>query len=275
MRAEISDKRQMPAASDKRQTPAASDKRLTGLRRRAVSLGTLAGLLVLWQILSILIARPFLLPSPMAVLQSLLEHREEIFLTHLPATFGVVLAGGFLAVLLGAAFAVLMDWSPWLIQALYPLLTVTQTIPVMCLAPVLVLWFGYTFRMRVVVVILVNFFTVTVDLCDGFASTRQERTELLRTFGADRLQQFTLLRMPTALPYLFTALRISVPWSVIGAAVAEWLGAPAGLGMYSRSCMLNLDAAGLLAPLLVLTALALMMNAVLGKIEARLMKWRA
>ena len=160
------------------------ENRITGRKRRVISIGFLILLVLIWELLSALIARPFLLPSPSAVFQSLWEHREEIFLTHLPATFGVVLAGGLLAVLLGAAFAVAMDWSPWLMRALYPLLTVTQTIPVMCLAPVLVLWFGYTFRMRAVVVILVNFFTVTVDLCDGFASTRQERTELMRTFGA-------------------------------------------------------------------------------------------
>ncbi len=253
----------------------AGENRITGRKRRVISMGFMILLVLLWELLSTLIDRPFLLPSPSAVFQSLWEHREEIFLTHLPATFGVVLAGGLLAVLLGAAFAVAMDWSPWLMRALYPLLTVTQTIPVMCLAPVLVLWFGYTFRMRAVVVILVNFFTVTVDLCDGFASTRKERTELMRTFGAGRLQQFTMLRMPTALPNLFTALKISVPWSVIGAAVAEWLGAPAGLGMYSRSCMLNLDAAGLLAPLMVLTAMALGMNAVLGLAERKLMRWKA
>ncbi|MBQ1423163.1 MAG: hypothetical protein IIY96_01840, partial [Lachnospiraceae bacterium] len=177
------------------------ENRITGRKRRVISIGFLILLVLIWELLSALIARPFLLPSPSAVFQSLWEHREEIFLTHLPATFGVVLAGGLLAVLLGAAFAVAMDWSPWLMRALYPLLTVTQTIPVMRLAPVLVLWFGYTFRMRAVypnqrtstgarhmtgigytfrmravVVILVNFFTVTVDLCDGFASTRQERT---------------------------------------------------------------------------------------------------
>jgi putative hydroxymethylpyrimidine transport system permease protein len=88
------------------------------------------------------------------------------------------------------------------------------------------------------------------------------------------MQIFSLLKMPTALPYFLTALRISVPWSVIGAAVAEWLGAQNGLGTYSRSCMMNLDAAGLLAPLVVLTAFALFLNWVLGLAERRLAGWQ-
>lgn len=247
---------------------------LSPAMRSYLSTGFLLGLLVLWQLLSMWIGKKFLLPSPLDVLESLWKNRAEIFLVHLPATFRVVAAGGVLSVLFGALFAVAMDWSSRLRRALYPILTVSQTIPVVCLAPVLVLWFGYTDTMRVLVVILVNFFTVTVSLCDGFASTRPARMELLQTYGATRLQAFALLRLPTALPYFFTALHVTVPWSVIGAAVAEWLGAQAGLGTYSRSCMMRLDAAGLLAPLVVLTAFALLLNALLNFLEERILTWR-
>ncbi len=241
---------------------------------RAAGIGFILLLVLLWQLLSMRIGKSYLLPSPYSVLEALWEERADIFTVHFPATLEVILLGGLLAVLLGAVFAILMDVSDWLKRALYPILTVTQTVPVMCIAPVFVLWFGYTVKMRVLVVILVNFFTVTVNLYDGLSSTRPERMELLQTYGADRLQYFTLLRLPTALPYFFTALKISVPWSVIGEAVSEWLGAPAGLGTYSRSCMMNLDAAGLLAPLLVLTALALFMNAVLEFAERRIVNWK-
>lgn len=242
--------------------------------KHLLSTGFLLSLLVLWQILSLWIGRSFLLPSPLDVAASLWKNRTDIFTVHLPATLRVVAAGGILSVLLGALFAVTMDWSSRLRRALYPILTVSQTIPVMCIAPVLVLWFGYTDMMRIIVVILVNFFTVTVSLCDGFAATSPQRMELLQTYGASRLQIFLLLRMPTALPYFFTALHITVPWSVIGAAVAEWLGAPAGLGTYSRTCMMSLDAAGLLAPLVVLTAAALLLNALLERVEAKALTWR-
>lgn len=232
------------------------------------------GILVFWQLLADYIDRSFLLPGPLAVLEHLRENGREIFLLHLPATLEVVLLGSIFSVLLGILFAVLMDWDQRIRRALYPILTVTQTVPVMCIAPVFVLWFGYTVRMRVIVVVLINFFAVTVNLYDGFQSAGVARQELMMTYGASKHQLFLLLRMPAALPAFFTALRIAVPWSVIGAAVAEWLGAPSGLGTYSRSCMMNLDAAGLLAPLLVLTAIALILTGILQTLERRLVHWQ-
>lgn len=230
-------------------------------------------LLLVWQTLSVIINDSFLLPGPFAVGFSLWTNRVEIFTVHLPSTMKVVLAGGSLSVLLGIVLAILMDASAGVAGAVYPVLTVTQTVPVMCIAPAFVLWLGYTAKMRILVVVLVNFFSVTVDLYDGFQSTGEERTELLETYGAGRLQQFYLLRMPSALPYLFSALHVAVPWSVVGAAVSEWLGAPDGLGTYSRYCLTNLDAAGLLAPLFVLTAVALLLNALIRLVEQRALRW--
>ena len=230
-------------------------------------------LLLIWQLAANLIHKSFLLPGPLDVLESLWENRAEIFMVHFPATMKVMVLGALISILLGVVLAVIMDWDSRIERAVYPLLTVTQTIPVMCLAPVFVLWMGYTVKMRVVVVVLVTFFSVTVNLFDGFQATRVERTELMKTYGASRWQIFLLLRLPTALPYLFTALRIALPWSVVGAAVSEWLGAPSGLGTYSRSCMMNLDAAGLLAPLVVLTVVALLLNGLLTWLERRFIFW--
>ena len=242
-------------------------RELTTLQRRLLGWLSLILLIVLWQLMSIRVGRSFLLPSPQDVLSSLWNDRREIFLVHFPATLEVILKGGLLSVLLGAVFAVLMDGSSLIRRALYPILTASQTVPIMCLSPVFVLWFGYTVRMRVTAVVLVNFVTVTVNLFDGLASTDKNKEELMKTFGAGRLQIFTMLKMPSALPYFFTALHVVVPWSVITAAVAEWLGAQNGLGTCSRTCMLNLDAAGLIAPLIVLSAFALIMNTILNIAE--------
>ncbi len=242
--------------------------------RRCLGIGFGLFLLLLWQIIALGIGKSYILPKPSEVIGHILDNRKELFTVHLPATMQVVAIGGILSVVLGFLLAVVMDWNHRLEKALYPVLTVTQTIPTMCIAPVFVLWFGYTVKMRVIVVILVNFFSVTVNVFDGFKASGIGRTELLKTYGAGRLQQFLLLRLPTALPNLFTALRIAVPWSVVGAAVAEWLGAPEGLGTYSRGCMMNLDAAGLLAPLLILTVIALLLNGILGVIENRVITWK-
>lgn len=242
-------------------------------KERIYAVGFGLFLLIFWQMVAWWIGKSYLLPSPMDVLDHLNRHWKDIFLKHLPATMEVVVIGFTLAVLFGFAMALLMDLNKTIEKAVYPILTITQTIPVMCIAPVFVLWFGYTIKMRVIVVVLMNFFAVAVNVSDGFKATRIERMDLLKTYGAGRWEQFRYLRFPTALPYLFTALKIAVPWSIIGAAVAEWLGAPAGMGTYSRSCMMELDAAGLLAPLFVLTAIALILNALLAQVEKNIITW--
>ncbi|MDO4490523.1 MAG: ABC transporter permease [Lachnospiraceae bacterium] len=249
-------------------------KQLKPLLRKALGIGFGVFLLLLWQLIAVAIGKSFILPKPVEVLGHIIENENELFMVHLPATMQVVAVGGLLAVILGFLLATAMDWDHRLEKALYPLLTVTQTIPTICIAPVFVLWFGYTVKMRIIVVVLVNFFSVTVNVFDGFRATSAGRMELMQTYGAGRLQQFLLLRLPTALPSFFTALRIAVPWSVVGATVAEWLGAPDGLGTYSRSCMMNLDAAGLLAPLLILTGCALILNGLLKWIEKRVITWQ-
>ena len=243
-------------------------------RKKIYSVGFGIFLLVLWEVLSLIIDDAFIMPSPQAVIHSLIENRLEIFTEHFPATMEVVLLGGVLSILFGMLFAILMDAHKSIERAVYPILTVTQTVPVMCVAPVFVLWLGYSVKMRVLVVILTNFFPVTVNLFDGLKSTREDRTELLETYGASKWQKFIMLRMPTALPYFFSSLRVALPWSVVAAAISEWLGAPKGLGTYSRYCMMNLDAAGLLAPLIVLTMVALILNALLKFVEKKVITWQ-
>ena len=232
-------------------------------------------LIALWQILAMAIGKSYMLPQPADVLKHIWEDRTEIFTVHLPATMQVVGLGLLFSVITGFVFALIMDADARIEKAVYPVLTASQTIPTMCIAPVLVLWLGYSVQMRVFVVVLVNFFSVAVNVFDGLKSTNPGMTELMVTYGADRMQRFFLLRLPTALPDFFTALKIAVPWSMVGAAVSEWLGAPAGLGMYSRNCMAELDAAGLIAPLIVITVIALLLNGILAVIENKLLAWRA
>lgn len=247
---------------------------MSSKKKKAAGVLFLIFLIVLWQIIALIVGKSFLLPGPVDVVKNLWENRVEIFTVHLPATLQVVAAGGILSVILGFLLAMIMDMDSRVEKAIYPVLTATQTIPVMCIAPVFVLWFGYTVTMRVVVVVLINFFSVAVNVFDGFKATNEGRTELMITYGASRMQRFFMLRFPTVLPYLFTALKVVIPWSFVGAAVSEWLGSPAGLGIYSRNCMSQFDAAGLIAPLLVLTFLALILNGVVSVIEKKVITWK-
>ena len=257
-----------------RVTPHKDRLPLTTAQKRAWSIGFMIFLVILWQMLAMMIGKSYILPSPIEVIGSLWKHRTEIFAVHLPATMLVMTIGCTASIVIGVGLAVLMDVSKTAERALYPILTFTQTIPVMCISPVFVLWFGYSTGMRALVVVLVTFFSITVNVFDGFKASKKAREELLKTYGADRWQCLKLAKWPAALPFFFTALHVAVPWSAVGAAVAEWLGAPKGLGTYSRNCMASLDAAGLLAPLVLLTAIALLLNYILNILERRFVSYQ-
>ena len=167
-----------------------------------------------------------------------------------------------------------MDVSETARKALYPLIIASQTIPTTALAPLFVLWFGYTIWSKVLVTILITFFPITITVFDGFKSVKTEMEELLFTFGADKRQIFLKLKVPAVLPYFFSAIKMAVPLSIIGAAIGEWLGAQSGLGYFSRRMMTQLDGAGVFAPILLLSLAAMAAVWVVAWLEKRIIHWR-
>ncbi len=234
----------------------------------------LFALLMLWQAGAMGIGAAYILPSPVQVLRRLWELRGPLFTAHLPATMEVVFIGLAISVALGVGLAVLMDASPVAEKALYPLIVASQTIPTTALAPLFVLWFGYGIWSKVLVTVLMTFFPVAITVFDGFRSVRTEMEELLITFGAGRREIFCKLKLPAVLPYFFSAMKMAIPLSVIGAAIGEWLGAQSGLGYFSRRMMTQLDGAGVFAPILLLSAAAMLLVAVTAAVERRVVTWR-
>ena len=231
-------------------------------------------LLMLWQAAAIGIQAAYILPSPLQVLLRLWELRRPLFLAHLPATMSVVGIGLAISIFLGLGLAILMDRYPVAEKALYPLIVASQTIPITALAPLFVLWFGYSLWSKVLVAVILTFFPITITVFDGFRSVKTEMIELLFTFGADKQQIFWKLKLPAVLPYFFSAIKMAVPLSIIGAAIGEWLGAQSGLGYFSRRMMTQLDGAGVFAPILLLSVVAMIFVAIVSIIEKRVITWR-
>ena len=231
-------------------------------------------LLMAWQIAAMGMNAAYIMPSPAQVVQRLWDLRGPIFTAHLPATMSVVVIGLMISIVLGMALAILMDASPVAEKALYPLVIASQTIPTTALAPLFVLWFGYTIWSKVLVTVLMTFFPVTITVFDGFRSVRTEMKDLMFCMGADTRQMFFKLKLPAVLPCFFSALKMAVPLSVIGAAIGEWLGAQSGLGYFSRRMMTQLDGAGVFAPILLLSIAAMLLVAVVSAIEKRVITWR-
>ena len=188
--------------------------------------------LVAWQwIVSATDVRPQVLPSPLRVLEQGWAAREQIWANTVP-TLQVTAVGFGVSLLVGWAMAIAVDFSPWLRRALTPLLVASQTLPIIAIAPLLIIWFGFGLLPKVVVIALVTFFPIAVGLVEGFARTDRQATNLLRSMGASRWQRFRLVRLPQALPSFFTALRIGITYAVTGAIFAEYVGASAGLGIF-------------------------------------------
>lgn len=231
-------------------------------------------LLILWQMGAMHMNAAYILPSPTQILQKLWELRVPLFTAHLPATMQVTLIGLAISIVFGLALAILMDAYPAVSRAIYPIVITSQTIPTTALAPLFVLWFGYSIWSKVLVTVLITFFPITITVYDGLRSAKTEMAELLETYGATKKDIFLKIKVPCALPYFFSAVKMAVPMSIIGAAIGEWLGAKSGLGYFSRRMMTQLDGAGVFAPIVLLSAAAILAVAIVNLLEKRFVRWR-
>lgn len=233
------------------------------------------GLLIVWQAGAMGMNAAYILPTPVQVLRRLWELRGPLFTAHLPATMLCTGIGLAISVVLGVLLAVLMDAFPTAEKMLYPIIVASQTIPTTALAPLFVLWFGYTIWSKVLVTVLITFFPIAITVFDGFRAAKTDMIDLLRTFGAGKWEIFRRLKLPASLPYFFSAIKMAIPLSIIGAAIGEWLGAQAGLGYFSRRMMTQLDGAGVFAPIVLLSAAAMLAVWIVSRIERAVITWRS
>lgn len=231
-------------------------------------------LLMIWQLGAMKVNAAYILPTPVQILRRLWELRVALFTVHLPATMLVTVIGILISLVLGLGLAVLMDLSPFWQKALYPVVVASQTIPTTAIAPLFVLWFGYGIWSKVLVTVLITFFPITITVYDGLRSAKVEMAELLFTYGATKRDIFLKIKIPCALPYFFSAIKMAIPMSIIGAAIGEWLGAQSGLGYFSRRMMTQLDGAGVFAPIVLLSAVAMLAVALIALLEKKVVRWR-
>lgn len=174
---------------------------------------------------------PTVLPSPLRVVRQGWAFRAVIW-TNTKPTLQVTGVGFAVSLVVGWFLAIVIDFSSWLRRALMPLLVASQTLPIIAIAPLLIIWFGFGLLPKICVISLVTFFPIAIGLIEGFASTDRDATNLLRSMGAGKLKQFWYVRLPAAMPNFFTALRIGITYAVTGAIFAEYVGANAGLGIF-------------------------------------------
>jgi ABC-type nitrate/sulfonate/bicarbonate transport system permease component len=243
------------------------------MRTRLPPIALIAAILVGWEAYVRLAGvNPLVLPGPVRVVQALWEFRADAVRHTIPTLVETVL-GFVLAVAMAILAAAAMDRAPAVRRAVEPLLVTSQTVPIVALAPLFLLWFGFGLAPKVLVVVLVTFFPIVVALMDGLRSAPPEAALLMRSYGATEGQAFRRLRWPSALPNLFTGLRISVVYAVIGAVFGEYVGAREGLGIWMQVSANAFRTDLVFAAIVVTSVLSLALYAGTGILERVLVPW--
>jgi ABC-type nitrate/sulfonate/bicarbonate transport system permease component len=227
-----------------------------------------------WHVLSDAFGiEPFLIPSPSEIAQALWEDRS-LLADNAWVTLQEVVLGFACAVAAGLGFALLLHLSATLRRAFYPLLVASQTVPVIVVAPILVVWFGFGIGPKLAIIALICFFPITVNTLDGLRSVDPDAVKMMRTLDASRWGILRRVEAPTALPYAFSGAKIAVAVAVIGAVFGEWSGATKGLGVVMDRANAQLLVPRLFAAVVVLSAMAIGLFALLAVLEKRVVRWR-
>lgn len=214
----------------------------------------------------------WILPSPSEIFKTLVEVRELLFV-HSLQTIQETLLGWLLSIIIGMLIATIIDVSEWAEKAIYPLLVISQTVPIIAIAPLFIIWFGFGILPKVIVVALVCFFPIAINLADGYRMVDRTMVALLESMGASRWQIFKMVKLPGALPYFFSGLKIAGTYSVMGAVIGEWLGASKGLGILLTRFSKSFLTERVFATIIVIVFLSLMIYLLVEILARLIMKW--
>jgi ABC-type nitrate/sulfonate/bicarbonate transport system permease component len=215
----------------------------------------------------------WLLPPPSAIARVLVVDRA-LLLDHGWATLQAVLLGFVLALVVGLLIAAAIDASVVIERAIYPLIIASQTVPIVALAPLLLIWFGYGLVPKVLVAALIGFFPIAVNTVDGLRAVDRDVLDLLRTLGAGRWARFRLAKLPAALPFVFSGAKVAIAVCVIGAVFGELVGSSAGLGYLMTRSAAQFLTARVFACIALLSLMGVGLFALVALAERLVMPWR-
>lgn len=232
-------------------------------------------LVILWDVaIRLFNIKPYLVPTPWSVAQQLVVEWPMLWRETLPTLYATL--GGFAAsAVIGVLVAMWISWSRVVESFVYPLLVFSQSIPKVAIAPLFVVWFGFGIVPKVIAAFLLGFFPVVVATVQGFKSMEPDVVDLARSMGASPLKVFLKFRLPTALPAIFSGLKVSVTLAVVGAVVGEFVGSNSGLGYVLQKANGTFDLPLMFAALVVLSMVGVLLFLIIEMVERALMPWHA
>lgn len=230
-------------------------------------------IILVWHIASVTESVPsYMLPAPKEVMMALIEDMDLIIM-HLEITLKEAFYGLGLGVSIAFIMATFMDGFNMLYKATYPIMVITQTIPTVAIAPLLVLWMGFGMEPKITLVALTTFFPVAVGLLDGYRSVDTDQINLLKSMGAGKRKIFWHVKLPTAMPYFFSGLKISASYAIVGAVIAEWVGGLEGLGVYMTRVKKAYAFDRMFAIIIVIVLISLLLVGLVNIIRKLVMPW--
>ena len=234
----------------------------------------IALILLAWFIVTELrLVEPFLLPSPVAVGRAFVEN-FGVLMGHAATSLTESFLGLGLAVAIAFVLAVAMDRFDLIRRAVFPILVISQTIPVIAIAPLLVLWLGYGIEPKVALILIVCFFPISVGLLTGLKTADEDTVKLMRSMGASHWQILRHVKLPSSMESFFAGLKIAVSYAIVGAIIAEWLGGDSGLGVYMTAVRRSYAFDKMFAVIILVIILSLALVACVSFIEKKSMPWR-
>lgn len=213
----------------------------TTMSRWVPALALLVIIVLAWQLVSSFgVIPPYLLSSPLAIAEEMIVNWDTYVSASLPTLIAIVV-GFLISILISLPLAIAMVYSPLLRSAIYPLVILSQVIPKVAIAPLFIIWFGFGQSPKILMVVLIAFFPLLIDAVVGFSAARPQSLMLVRSMGATRWQAFWKVRFPWALPSIFAGAKVAITLAVVGAVVAEFVGANSGLGVLITRARGDLD----------------------------------
>lgn len=248
-------------------------RKLPNITSKIWSCSAIVLILIVWQVVSSVgLVENFMLPSPIQVIEAFVKEFPTL-MQHSVITLTEAFIGLLAGISLGFLAAVLMDQFNGLYKALYPLMVLTQTIPTVAIAPLLVLWFGYEMAPKVILIVITTFFPIAVGLLNGFKSADKDSMNMLRAMGAGRWQIFRYIKFPGAMSEFFAGIRIAASYAVVGAVISEWLGGFNGLGVYMTRVKQAFSFDKMFAVIFLISIISLLLMKGVDFLQKKCMPW--
>jgi len=233
----------------------------------------IALLVVLWEISIRLSGIPkYLLPAPSGILRALVDSRE-VLLLHTKTTVIEASIGYIISIIIAVTVSASMNRWHTVKKTVYPVLVISQTVPIIVLAPLIMIWMGFGILPKIAIVVLTCFFPIAVSVTEGLETVDEDIISMMKVMGANNWQIFTKVKLPAIMPSFFSGLKIAATYSIMGAVIAEWIGAQSGLGVYMTRAMHSFHTEALFADILIIVVLSIGVFEFINFMGKKIMPW--